>query len=157
MKPADLPLRDIHLPEPVGWWPLAPGWIALAILAFIAVVFLLVRLYLQRTRVHRIARRELGRIDARYRKDADAGALLRELSELLRRLALTRYPRAQVAALSDARWLDFLDGSDAERPFSCGAGKVLASGPYQPAAALAHDEAEALVALCRQRIETLAQ
>ena len=21
-----LPLRDLHLPEAVGWWPLAPGW-----------------------------------------------------------------------------------------------------------------------------------
>ena len=21
-----LPLRDIHLPDPIGWWPLAPGW-----------------------------------------------------------------------------------------------------------------------------------
>ena len=21
-----LPLRDLQLPETVGWWPLAPGW-----------------------------------------------------------------------------------------------------------------------------------
>ena len=21
-----LPLRDLHLPEAIGWWPLAPGW-----------------------------------------------------------------------------------------------------------------------------------
>ena len=26
MNPAELPLRDIHLPEPVSWWPMAPGW-----------------------------------------------------------------------------------------------------------------------------------
>ena len=27
-----LPLRDLHLPEPVGWWPPAPGWWILLLL-----------------------------------------------------------------------------------------------------------------------------
>lgn len=26
-------LRDIHLPEPIGWWPLAIGWYILIALA----------------------------------------------------------------------------------------------------------------------------
>ncbi len=26
MEPSELPLRDLHLPDAVGWWPLAPGW-----------------------------------------------------------------------------------------------------------------------------------
>ena len=26
MDPTQLPLRDLHLPETIGWWPLAPGW-----------------------------------------------------------------------------------------------------------------------------------
>ena len=43
IDPAEIPLRDIHLPEPISWWPLAPGWwilvgglLALAILGFLA-------------------------------------------------------------------------------------------------------------------------
>ena len=26
MDPEQIPLRDLHLPEAIGWWPLAPGW-----------------------------------------------------------------------------------------------------------------------------------
>ena len=33
MDPELLPLRDLHLPEMVGWWPLAPGWWFLIALA----------------------------------------------------------------------------------------------------------------------------
>ena len=36
-------LADIHLPDPVSWWPLAPGWwmlLGLAVSIFIAVALL---------------------------------------------------------------------------------------------------------------------
>ena len=38
MDPDQLPLRDLHLPDPVGWWPPAPGWwLLLATLAMLLI------------------------------------------------------------------------------------------------------------------------
>ncbi len=36
---SQLPLRDIHLPGSIGWWPPAPGWWLLAGLLLAALVF----------------------------------------------------------------------------------------------------------------------
>ena len=37
MQETPLPLRDLHLPAEVGWWPLAPGWwVLIAIVAALA-------------------------------------------------------------------------------------------------------------------------
>lgn len=133
-SPETLPLRDIHLPEPVSWWPLAPGWWALLIvlLLVIVVAVLLYRRYRSPRRAAlRQSRRTLIRIKAEYENCGDDQRLIRELSALLRRTAVSVYKRDDVAALTGRDWLVFLDSAMAGQPFSDGAGQVLASGPYQ--------------------------
>jgi len=42
--PSSIPLRDIHLPDPIGWWPPAPGWsivLGLLVLASAGLAFAL--------------------------------------------------------------------------------------------------------------------
>jgi len=34
----DIAIRDIHLPDAISWWPLAPGWWGLLALIVIAIV-----------------------------------------------------------------------------------------------------------------------
>ena len=86
--PLDLPLRDIHLPEPVSWWPPAPGWWLLAgLLILLAVGALLVWRWYRRGRLGRSARRALERVFVDYRHHGEPQRLLRELSVLLRRIA----------------------------------------------------------------------
>ena len=45
MNPEEIPLRDLHLPEMTGWWPLALGWWFLIALAGCGLLYLLWRAF----------------------------------------------------------------------------------------------------------------
>lgn len=133
MDPEQLPLRDLHLPEAVGWWPLAPGWWFL-IAVVLAVAGVLLHRQYQRWRMNaarRIALRELSRLEREYEAGANAQQLAKSVSELLRRGMLAYAPRAEVAGLTGESWLAWLDQGLPSRPFTEGAGKSLQSLPYR--------------------------
>ena len=106
-----LPLRDLHLPEAIGWWPLAPGWWVLIALLVTGLGYLAWR-WLQAWRFNaprRYALRELARLEAAYLEHRDPVTLGKQLSELPRRGMLAYAPRADVAGLTGAAWLEWLD------------------------------------------------
>jgi hypothetical protein len=70
---------------------------------------------------------------------------------LLRRVAVSRHPRAQVASLTGRRWLEFLDSVSGDTGFSGGPGRILADAPYNPA--LRPDNIPDLIDLCRRWLE----
>lgn len=135
MNPAShaaLQLRDIHLPAEPGFWPPAPGWWILAVV-LLALLFWVTRIGLRRYRLRRQRQRILAMLDDLQRdNNAVTPKRIAQISSLLRRLALMRYPRQRVAALTGRDWLRFLDESGGNGRFSQGPGQVLASGPYQP-------------------------
>ena len=47
MDPTQLPLRDLHLPPDIGWWPMAPGWWVLLAIAAAALVWLSYQYFLR--------------------------------------------------------------------------------------------------------------
>lgn len=101
-------LRDIHLPEAVSFWPLAPGWwIALAFVLALAVG---THFYLRARRrsLRRAALAAMAGVEARYAEDADVFRLALQLSMLLRRVALERFRRRDVASLHGDDWSNFL-------------------------------------------------
>ena len=157
MDPEQIPIRDLHLPEAIGWWPLAPGWWLLIALAVIGLA-LLIRQYLRR-RARGAARRhalqQLKDLTAEYEEHRDAVRFSAALSELLRRTMLAYAPRQEVAGLTGDAWLAWLDRDlDAPR-FQTDAGRKLLEMPYRrPDENVAAMELIDVVAAVRQRLAT---
>lgn len=137
-------LRPLHLPAAVSWWPPAPGWWLLAVLAVAAltVTGIWLRRWQRGRRYRRTALRELALLHEQTNPHVFAAAA----NQLLRRAALARYPRAEVAGLCLDAWLSFLDRSGNTREFTAGAGRALATAAYDPAADC---DIDALNAVCR--------
>ena len=126
-----LPLKDIHLPEPVSFWPPAPGWIALAVLLPLSIILLsYVYKRLKQQTVSKSATKLLAGI--RSENPADSRQTLVALSALLRRVAISTTGRADVAGLNGAAWLAYLDAPFSDAPFSQGIGRCLADAHYRP-------------------------
>ena len=157
MDPAQIPLRGLHLPDAIGWWPLAPGWWVLIVAALIGLVLLL-RSWLQRrarAAARRHAIRQFDQARSAYADHGNAVKLGIELSELLRRTMLAYAPRADVAGLTGDAWLEWLDRDLAEPRFRTGAGRELVDLPYRnPETADSDADIDGLLAAVRERLRT---
>jgi hypothetical protein len=146
-------LIDIPLPPPVSLWP--QTWtsriaIVLLLVATVAALWRLVHIW-RANRYRREALFELGGIGQRFDAGGARGEGLAELSMLVRRTALAAFPRESVAPLTGQAWLAFLDRSYGGQGFSQGAGRLLASAPYQRAVP-DQEQFRALATLVRQWI-----
>jgi hypothetical protein len=124
-------LRDIHLPSPVSFWPPAPGWWILAALVLVLIVagFWLWRRY-QRRAYRRSALKQLQQLQLALQQGQAEATILADLSVLLRRTAISRYGRQQVASLHGKDWLTFLDRTGRTTQFTS-QGQALLAAPYQ--------------------------
>ena len=126
-------LKDIHLPPPVSFWPPAPGWWILAVLLISSLFIGGVLFYRQhkKRKPKTEALRILKDLQILYQNSKDEVVSLRNLSNLLRRTALTFYDNDEVASLQGSSWLEFLDETGKTKEFSQGAGKVLGNEIFQ--------------------------
>lgn len=113
-------LRDIHLPDPIGWWPPAPGWWILACLLAVALYFLwrFVQKHRQKVKTHyrEDALQELEIIVAQYKAEGDSAAYVQQVSALLKRVSLQCYPTEKIASLSGDSWAEFLANEAGSTP-----------------------------------------
>ena len=108
-------LNDIVLPATVGWWPLATGWYVLIGFLLIALAWFSYRSlrHWMNNRYRRAALRELQVLADQLhtpeeRDTEERDAQLRQIPILLKRTALSAYPRNQVASLTGKDWFHFL-------------------------------------------------
>ena len=146
MQETELPLKDIHLPDAISWWPPAIGWWLLALLIPILIVFSY-WLYKRLTRKTALKTAKNALSAIKLNAELDNTQKLRELSILLRRVAVSLAPRTEVASLTGHSWLAFLDQSLIGAPFSQGGGQLLITAPYRNTAASA-EEINVLINLC---------
>lgn len=151
MQPTSSPLdqlADIHLPDAVSWWPLAPGWwILLALIIVAGIGFFIWRQRKRQNHYRVVAQQELAIIYANYQQSQDAANYLHAISVLLRRTALTAYPSGFNASIKGQDWLNWLDAvcPGLNGKFSSDLGQSLLSSAYQKNP---HIDAASLQQLC---------
>ena len=152
MDPSQLPLRDIHLPETIGWWPPAMGWWIL-VFAIPLLIFLFIFLYkrLNRHTAIKTAKRLLQTIKLNTKISNEQK--LTELSMLIRRTAISVFPRADVASLTGKAWLKFLDNSLDKPRFTEEGGVLLTDSVYQKEKQQV--EVTPLITLCEDWLKAL--
>lgn len=128
----EIPLKDIHLPDMLLWWPPAIGWWVLLIL----IVGLVVGLpYLWRWLKHKSLKKlsiaEFKTITKTFDQKEDRRKLVGELSMLLRRILMSYRGRHDTAALSGENWVEHLNKLVAVPCFSDEQELLLARGQYQ--------------------------
>jgi len=125
-------LNDIVLPPPASWWPLATGWYFLFAFSLIVIAwvgFRLIRRWID-NRYRRSALRELQLLAMDVQNTGRRDASLRQLPALIKRTALSAYPRIQVASLSGHDWYDFLNSQLTQPVFTEPTTRLLDSIAY---------------------------
>jgi hypothetical protein len=161
LTPADTPsavkpLQELPLPESVSWAPQTIGWMAVAVLLFMAVVWAGWRGWrrYKRERYRRVALAELAEIEVALSDAQRRVVALAAIPSLIKRTSLAAAPRERVAALSGDEWLAFLKRTRGR--FDERSGALLTIVSYAPAeqiASITPLEVETLVSVTRDWIQ----
>jgi ABC-type nickel/cobalt efflux system permease component RcnA len=142
----ELPLRDIHLPDAITWWPPAIGWWLLLAVIIVA-AFGCWLLYKKLTKKTAVKTATALLMSIKQAENTDELETLKQLSACVRRVSISVNSRSEVASLTGKEWLNYLDQSVEGTPFSTGVGQYLSDALYRKKAP---EELEigALIELC---------
>lgn len=142
----ELTIRDIQLPDPISWWPLAWGWWALLVGVLVLIVgALALKKYIALQKEKRLApkpirpllQQEVMAIHHLYKKNNDAIWLAQQLSQVLRKTVLlesSTEQKNQLAGVTGVDWLHVLNahfGLSKKQGFVSKLGVALIEAPYR--------------------------
>lgn len=123
-------LKDIHLPDPIGWWPMAFSWWVL-LFSLSALLFALVWFLLDRHKRQAYRREALQRFnELQNNREFTPQQQILQINALLKQVAITAYGRKNVASLNEQAWLKFLYDTAKYIPQPDNLAHILATG-YQ--------------------------
>ncbi len=104
-------LKDIHLPDAISWWPLAPGWWLLIFLVITLIILAVISYQFWKKRIYRrLALQELEELAANN-SDIDENNYLESIACLIRRTAIAGTSDKQLAHWQGSQWQDYLQKS----------------------------------------------
>ena len=126
-------LPPLALPEPVSWWPPAPGWWLLGVAGLLIASWLAARLWqhYRHGQAKRHCLRMLAKIYGDYDTHQSAQRYLAELNQLIKRFCLHYYPGHELAPLHGEPLLIELDHINGTPLLNSTIGQQLL-GTYQP-------------------------
>ena len=148
-------LRDIHLPEAVSLWPLAPGWWAMLLLFLVLAASLYLVSGWRRRSIKRAALREIEAVQHDFGSTGDLSELAVSLSCVLRRVSLARFARAEVAGLYGDDWLGFLAESGTGTGFPADVGVSIALAVYAGPNSILEPDGDAWIVAARDWIRRI--
>ncbi|MFD2228940.1 DUF4381 domain-containing protein [Alkalimarinus sediminis] len=141
MTPEELlsQLQDIHEPATIGFWPLAPGWWVLIIMA---ICFIILIAYLCRRHIKNNSwKKEAAKTLAELKKQASEQEYQRTLfqvNQLLKQVAMYKHNDTSIKALTGEAWYTFLaaflNGPHTPNMFTKAQLTLLTEGLYKQAA-----------------------
>lgn len=146
-------LRDIHLPDPINSYMLAPGWWFLLLLILGGLFYWFYQW--NRKRKALLLLKPLSQeIETLYQMTPNTESLAK-LSELMKRVVIIYYPRKKVAALSGSNWINFLNAQHSTLKFSEEQQTLLTNAVYQKNADVDSVQWQTLVQHCHSVLENI--
>ena len=168
-------LADIHLPDPLSWWPPAPGWWILLFLTFL-LLFLFIKFVRPKLinnkeirQLKKQAQEELQLISRHWKKQQNIVASSARVSEFIRKLSLTEQRiinqnstqnkgnisknlRSGIASLTNEQWLNYIKIKPGMDAVNSDFKDLLFELPYQDPLLLIENEEFKLLAI---KLDTL--
>lgn len=124
-------LHDIAVPPPISWMPQTWGWVVVGVV-LLAAALAAALFWLRRYRANAYRRAAVGALAAigeDVRNPVTRYRGLQALATLLKRTALSAWPRTNVASLSGDDWVGFMEAH--ERSLADGLARLLDDVEYQ--------------------------